>query len=499
MITPSVSLFQTSQIRDCERMAITDLNIKETELMAVAGRAAFEALTSLFPLAKKIVVYCGSGNNAGDGYVLALLAYQAGFHVAINQYKSHDKLPAAAQDAAKAALAAGIPCRQYRDGPIDSDVDLIVDALLGTGLCAEVHEPLFSAINQINVSEHPVLSLDIPSGLHADTGRVMGICVRATATITFVGQKIGMMTLDGPDYCGQIVSHDLMLSACLATIYPAARILDSSLATVLLPKRLKNCHKNNFGHVLVIGGGEGMPGSVCLAALAALRVGAGVVTVATRPPYATRAIDGLPEAMIYGIDKADDIIPLIDRATVCIIGPGLGTDVWATQLFNQVIASQLPMIIDAGALRILAEAPQHEDNWVLTPHPGEAADLLGYSTAEIHADRYQAVSLLQEKYGGNVVLKGVGSMVRTDEPATFLCRAGNSGMASAGMGDVLSGVIAGLAAQGLSMADAAKLGVWLHASAADLAVRKQGERGLIASDLMPFLRLLVNENQGFLP
>jgi ADP-dependent NAD(P)H-hydrate dehydratase / NAD(P)H-hydrate epimerase len=493
MITPSISLFQTQQIRDCETIAIRDLNIKETELMAFAGRAALKALKSLFPRAKKIVIYCGSGNNAGDGYVLALLAQQAGYSVIINQYKCPDKLPFAANIAAKAAIAANIPCRQYEDALIDSDVDLIVDALLGTGLHSKVREPFFSAINQINTSKLPVLSLDIPSGLDANTGRVMGIGVRAAATITFIGKKVGMMTLNGPDYCGEIICDDLNLGDCLATIFPAARILAPRVSPTLLPKRKKNCHKNDFGHVLVIGSSDGMPGAVRLAAMAALRVGAGVVSVATKTQYATGAIDLLPEAMIYGIEDAEDLQPLIKRATVCIIGPGLGDDVWAKQLFNKVISSQLPLIIDAGALRILAQAPQQNDNWVLTPHPGEAAALLSCSSNEIQEDRLKAVSLLQEKYRGNVVLKGVGSLIRTDEPATFLCDAGNSGMASAGMGDVLSGVIAGLLGQGLALADAAKIGVWLHASAADQAVQKLGERGLIASDLMPFLRLVVNE------
>jgi len=492
MITPGASLFLTSQIRDCERIAITDLAVTETELMASAGRAAFNALKQLFPSSKKLLIYCGNGNNAGDGYVLASLAHKAGYGVIINQYKAPDKLPPAAMEAAKTALDAGISC-QYMEDFIDNEADLIVDALLGTGLSGEVRDPLLTAINQINASELPVLSIDIPSGLNADTGQVMGVCVRATATITFIGQKFGMMTLDGPDYCGEIHCHDLALRSCLLAMPPAAQILDSHLSASLLPKRLRNCHKNNFGHVLVIGGNKGMPGAVCLAAIAALRVGAGVVTIATRSEYAGSALSGFPEVMIYGIEQATDILPLIERATVCIIGPGLGMDDWATQLFGQVIAAQLPMIIDASALRILARTPQKDDNWVLTPHPGEGASLLGCSADEIQADRYKAVYMLQKKYGGNVVLKGVGSLVRTDEPATFLCREGNPGMATAGMGDVLNGVIAGLAAQGLSLADAAKLGVWLHANAGDLAVRKQGERGLIASDLMPFLRLLVNE------
>lgn len=492
MITIDTPLFQTIQIRDCERIAITDLNITEQELMAQAGKAAFSALKQLFPSSKKILIYCGSGNNAGDGYVLAHLAHKAGYVVAINQYKSTDNLPPAAKAAAFAALDAGLDCKPLTHD-IEHDVDLIIDALLGTGLSGAVNEAISTAIYQINNSLLPVLSLDIPSGLNADTGCVMGACVQATATITFIACKLGLMTMDGPDHCGKIVCHDLGLTACMAKISPTARVLGTELSSALLPKRLKNCHKNAFGHVLVAGGGLGMPGSVLLAANAALRVGAGLVSIATRPEYANGANHRLPEAMIYGIKRASDMDSLLENATICVLGPGLGTDKWAMRLFQSMVASKKPLIVDASALRILAKNPEIRSNWVLTPHPGEAADLLACSVRDIQSDRYQSVAALQVKYGGNIVLKGVGSLIRTDESATYLCNAGNPGMATAGMGDVLSGAIAGLVAQGLSLGDATKLAVNIHARAADKAVVKKGERGLIASDLMPWLRFLVND------
>lgn len=492
MITSSIPLFHTSQIRECERIAIHDKDVSESELMSIAGEAAFNALRQLFPSSNNLLVYCGSGNNAGDGYVLAQLAHEAGYLVTIKQYKLPDALPPAAKAAALAALDAGINCQNLQD-EISADVDLIVDSLLGTGLSGPVTEVMSAAIHQINTSQLPVLSIDIPSGLDADTGCVMGACVHATATITFIAYKLGLMTMDGPDYCGKIVCHDLDLTNCVAAITPAAKSLGTELSAILLPKRLRNCHKKDFGHVLIVGGGMGMPGSVLLAASAAMRVGAGLVSIATRPEYANGAFAHLPEAMIYGIKRASEVLPLLEKSTVCVLGPGLGTDSWATKLFQLIVASKKTVVIDASALRILAHVPQQCDNWVLTPHPGEAADLLDCSVGEIQADRYQSVISLQSKYGGQVVLKGAGSLVRTAEPATYLCNAGNSGMATAGMGDVLSGVIAGLAAQGLSLADATKLGVSLHARAADRAVEKEGERGLIASDLMSWLRFLVNE------
>lgn len=492
MITSSIPLFHTSQIRECEHIAINDLGILETELMAIAGQAAFNALRQLFPSSKNLLVYCGSGNNAGDGYVLAKLAHEAGYPVTIRQYKLPNELPPAARAAAQAALDAGINCQNLHDD-ISPNADLIIDSLLGTGLSGLVNAVMAAAIHQINSSQLPVLSIDIPSGLNADTGCVMGACVRASATITFIACKLGLMTMDGPDHCGKIVYHDLNLANCVAMITPAATSLGTELPVSLLPKRLKNCHKKDFGHVLIVGGGMGMPGSVLLAANAAMRVGVGLVSIATRPEYANAALAHLPEAMIYGIDCASQLRSLLEKSTLCVVGPGLGTDSWAKKLFQLVLASKKPLVIDASALRLLAHAPQQRDNWVLTPHPGEAADLLACSVADIQTDRYHSVVSLQARYGGQVVLKGAGSLVRTAEPATYLCSAGNPGMATAGMGDVLSGVIAGLAAQGLLLADATRLAVSLHARAADRAVEKTGERGLIASDLMSWLRYLVNE------
>lgn len=490
-MTNRLPLFSVAQIRALEQVAIDDLGIPASQLMDRAGLASFKVLKQAFPTAKKIVVFCGSGNNAGDGYVLARLAHESGLNVRIYQYKDMDDLPPTAKEAARSAISTGVPCLSL-DEADSGDADLIVDALLGIGLNATVSEPLASTINHINASHLPVLSLDLPSGLNADTGQRMGSCVQATTTITFLARKLGMMTADGPDSCGNILCHDLDLGKLVSRMTAAAQVLASDLSLKMLPKRPKNCHKKDFGHVLVIGGTDGMPGSVLLTAQAALRVGAGLVTIATRPQYALAAPAGLHEAMIYGIEEPASLVELLDRATVCVIGPGLGEDEWARALFKKAIASQLPMIIDASALRILSEKPQQDDNWVLTPHPGEAAALLACSLDGISEDRFQAVALLQARYGGQVVLKGVGSLIRTDEPATYLCSAGNAGMATAGMGDVLSGVIAGLAAQHLSLKEAALLGVNLHAMAADMAAEEGGERGMIATDLMPYLRRLVN-------
>lgn len=485
------ALFQVENIRLVEQIAIKDLATSEDELMTRAGVSVFKVLKKYYPAVRKLTVFCGCGNNAGDGYILAKAALDNGYYVVAHQLKEIKDLPPPAYRAAKAALAAGLILQDLEE-PIDADTELIIDALLGIGIKGEVKGILASTISQINQSDLPILSIDVPSGLNADFGTIMGVCVRANITVTFIAQKIGMFIVDGPDYSGKIICASLELDNCLNNINPYAYLLDENYSYGRLPKRLKNSHKSQFGHVLIIGGGIGMPGAPYLAANAALRVGAGMVTIATNRIYAKQVLPLLPEVMIYGIDKAAELLHLLAKATVCVLGPGLGEDEWANSLFVEAIgAAELPMIIDASALRILAKEQQHDDNWILTPHPGEAASLLNCSIEEV--PRPKAIALIQEQYGGNIVLKGHGTLIKVPEdPLLYVCGAGNPGMATAGMGDVLSGVIAGFVAQGLSLANATKLGVWVHSNAADLAVASCGELGLIASDLMPHLRKQAN-------
>lgn len=265
------------------------------------------------------------------------------------------------------------------------------------------------------------------------------------------------------------------------------------LAAKWLMPRLKTAHKGLYGHVLIIGGGQGMPGAVLMAAHGALRVGAGVVSVATWPDYARQSLPGLPEAMIHAIHDKEDLQPLIAKATVCVLGPGLGEDEWAQHLFLTVMKADKPKVIDASALHLLAKTPQKMPNdVVLTPHVGEAAALLQSTVAAVQANREDAARQLQTRYGGSVVLKGHQSVIIDASQQLDICYAGNPGMATAGMGDVLSGVIGGLMAQGIVAPDAIRLGVWIHAMAGDRAAAISGERGLLASDLMPFLHQLVN-------
>ncbi len=484
-------LYLTQQIRVCEQQALQEPGLSEDALMLRAGTAALASLKNLYPDVRSIAVFCGGGNNAGDGYVLARLALEQGFQVVVYPYRPLDDLSGAAKQAALAALRSGVYLHALDDS-IDSEVELLVDALLGIGLQHMVRGSMIQAIHLINDSHLPVLALDVPSGLDANTGRVLGLAVQADITLTFIADKLGLYMLDGPDHAGKVVCHSLQLDAYVQSLKPAVFAMDERPFS--LGPRLRNSHKGMFGRILVVGSGPGMPGAVHLTAHAALRVGAGLIQVATWPEYAGQALPLLPEVMLEGIDDVDDLMPLLAKADVCVLGPGLGESKWAERLFKSVVSAQLPLVMDASALRILAKHPQHDDNWVLTPHPGEAASLLACTVDEIQADRCRAAQKIQQRYGGCVVLKGLGSIiVGADEADAYLCPLGNPGMATAGMGDVLSGVIAALLAQGVGLNEAAKFGVYLHAKAADDAVLTQGERGLMASDLMSHLRRQVNK------
>ena len=486
------ALYRCDQIRACEQQAMSLFQLNDIALMSQAGTEAFFFITRAYPKVKHLAVFCGAGNNAGDGYALAKLAHEHGLSVVVYQCKAIDDLPDAAKHVAHLAIDAGVEC-QWADDSIDNEVELIVDALLGIGLQGPVRGVIATAIHQINTSNLPVVSLDIPSGLNADTGEVDNCCVNADTTLTYIARKAGMFTLDGPDYCGEIHCRSLQLNTCVADLEPQALLLHTQSLPLPLKKRKKNTHKGSFGHVLVIGGGPGMPGAVSLSAKAALRSGAGSVTVATWPEHAMGALPIVPEAMVWGVHDASELEPLLAKASVCVIGPGLGETPWARSLFLTAIKSMLPMIIDASALHLLSDMPQLDDNWILTPHPGEAASLLSCSVQDIQKDRYDAVRALQNLYGGVIVLKGTGTLIQSLDKNTFVCPKGNPGMASAGMGDVLSGIIAGLCAQGLSLSDATKLGVWVHAVAGDKVAETRGEVGLIASDLLEILPSVLNE------
>jgi NAD(P)H-hydrate epimerase len=483
------ALYNAAQSRELDREVTGKLGIAGVELLERAGAAAWEALNDHWPPARSIAVVCGAGNNGGDGYVLARLARAAGRKVRVLACTPPADLRG---DAAVAARDAQLEIEPFAPAGLEG-ADLIVDAVFGTGLARPVEGLQRLAIEAINAAGAPVFAIDIPSGLSADTGAVLGAAVRAAATVTFIGLKPGLFTGAGPECAGRIEFRDLGAPAsAYAAIRAAARRVDLDALEALLPRRPRNAHKGDFGRVLVVGGDYGYAGAARMAAEAAARAGTGLVTVATRPEHAALIPAARPELMARGIAKANDLAPLLEAADVIAVGPGLGRSDWSQRLFAKVIESSRPLVMDADALNLLAAEPAQSDRWILTPHPGEAARLLGTDPATIQADRLRAAKELRDSFGGVVVLKGAGTAIVAADEVPAICSDGNPGMASGGMGDVLTGLIAGLLAQRFAPADAARLGVCLHARAADRAAAEGGERGLLAGDLMPWIRRLAN-------
>jgi len=483
------ALFTAAQVRELDRRAIEDLGIAGYELMTRAGHAALNALRALWPDARSVTVLCGPGNNGGDGYVVARVARAQGMRARVVPVADTSRLKGDAKRAHDDFVAAGGRIEPWSHAVLESDV--IVDALYGTGLARAPEEPAAGIIEAANGCGRPIVAVDVPSGLHADSGAALGVAVRARLTVSFIGRKIGCYVGEGPDHVGRIVFDDLEVpAAAYAGLQPTARLLDESDVAAALPRRHRGSHKGDCGHVLVVGGGPGMPGAARLAGEAALRAGAGLVTVAVHPDNAG-SLAGRPELMCIAAHDAASLAPALQRATVLAVGPGLGRSEWAHAMLDAALATGMPAVLDADALNLLAESPHRVDQRVLTPHPGEAARLLGRSAADVQRDRLGAVRDLQSRYGGCVVLKGAGSLVQLPVGPTRLCDRGNPGMASGGMGDVLTGVIAGIAGQCGDLGLAASAGVFAHAQAGDLAARR-GERGLLASDVIEQLRSCVN-------
>ena len=494
MSTLPVAVHTADQVRALERHAIDELQIPSYTLMTRAGEAALNALRGCWPSAQRIAVVCGPGNNGGDGYVLARLARQQRLEVvAIGLHE-----PAGLQGDARRAyddfLAAGGTVGGWHANCLRG-TDVVVDAIFGVGLSRPVTGVAAEAIAAINRSDARVLALDIPSGLHADTGEILGDAVRAERTVTFIGLKLGFYLGEGPNCTGIVMFDALELPPqALEHVQPSAVRIDEAAIAELLPPRRRTAHKGQQGSVLVIGGNIGMPGAARLAGEAALRAGAGLVTIATRHENVAAIVGARPELMCRGVTSADELSALIARAEVLALGPGLGQDEWAQTMFETALANDRRAVVDADALNLLAQSPRRNAHWILTPHPGEASRLLGKTAAEVQRDRLGAARDIATRYGGTVVLKGAGTLVVSGEALPAICDHGNPGMASPGMGDVLTGVIAGVVAQSADLAAAARVGVLVHALAGDMAARR-GERGLLATDLFAHLPTCVNPSQ----
>ena len=511
-------LYTAAEVRLLDKITIEQFGIPGFTLMQSAASIAFNKLMEKWPQTRHVQVFAGAGNNAGDGYLLASLAKVQGLSTEVITLSDPEKLQGDAKLAAQWAVKQQVVITHFSDFDVEHKKDhahpVVVDALLGIGLDREVTGNYAKAIEFINKADRPVLAIDIPSGLSADTGACLGVAVKANVTVTFIGLKQGLLTTQAGDYVGELIFHRLDVPDQVFTSEsspkPAAQRIDINSTSAMLAPREAASHKGSHGHVLVIGGDSSFGGAVIMAAEAAVRSGAGLVSVITRSAHRPALLARRPEVMVLGTeDDNTNIDDLISKATTIVIGPGLGRGSWARCLMQKALYAQIsadrPLVIDADALYLLAEKREQgsaekgtgikRDNWILTPHPGEAAALLNRSISEIQGDRYAAVRQLNATWGGVCLLKGSGSLICAAEKSQqklFLCSEGNAGMATGGMGDVLSGIVGSLVAQGNSLESSLCAGVCIHGEAADLSMQADGQRGMAATDLMPFIRQLVN-------
>lgn len=487
------ALYDADATRALDRYLIEKRGISGEQLMSRAGRFAFDCLKAHWPAARRLWVLCGAGNNGGDGYVLAALAADQGFTVRLRWLADPLLLKAEAKAAWQLAVQAGVAMDAFRAEEL-ADADLLVDGLLGTGLSKPVGGAMAEAIGWLNRQAQPVLALDIPSGINGSTGAAMGPAVQADLTCSFVGLKLGLLTGAGRQAAGQLRFSALADSGA-SGVAPVAHRLALAPLLARLGRRPLDSHKNSFGHLAVLGGDTGLAGAALIAAEAALRAGAGMVSLISRPHSAQAALVRQPELMALGVDAGIEAEARLAAATALVIGPGLGQAAWGEQLLARALQRDVPRCLDADALNLLARKglPSLGSQTVLTPHPGEAARLLGLSNAGVQADRPAAARALAARTGAVVILKGAGSLVAAPDGQLWLVDAGNPGMASGGMGDALAGIVGALLAQGMSALDAACLAALVHALAGDAQVER-GQRGMLATDLLADVRTLLNGN-----
>ena len=498
------NLYSAAQTRLLDHFAIESLGIPGLVLMERAGQACFQQIMAYWPGLSRIHIFCGSGNNAGDGYVIASQAQLAGLEVCVFQLGKSSKLGEDAAVCRKRAISLGVRLESVQSndelallkGDSLGKADLFVDALLGTGVRGEVKGLYAKLITLMNAAPTPVFSVDTPSGLCVDTGTVLGVAVVADLTLTFIALKKGLLTGQGPAMAGRLLFDNLQLPASIyqqidAQAYRAGLLEISPV----LPVRKRTSHKGHYGHVLILGGDTGMAGAALMAGIAAARTGAGLISIGTRPENCAAVTAHQPELMCRGINHRDDLMALLDKASVVVLGPGLGQSAWSQMLLLETVNSGKPAVIDADGLNLVSSMPalSLHSLCVLTPHSKEASRLLNCSTEEVECDRFAAVQAIVKKYKACVVLKGAGSLI-CDENKVLVASVGGPAMASGGMGDVLSGVVGALLAQGLTPYAAARSGVILHGHAADTLAESEGECGLLATDLIPLIRQLLNKS-----
>lgn len=495
------ALYSAGSVRNLDRYLIDEQGVDSFELMQAAARGAFRQLLRRWPQCRHVLVLCGAGNNGGDGYLMATCALRHGLGVTCLVLADPAKLQGDAGKAWRRASEQNITmvtAAQSADADLTTllqQADVTVDALLGTGLSGAPRGEFARVIGLCNQFSVGVLALDIPSGLNATTGAAAGNVVAADATVTFIGLKAGLFTGHGPAVCGEVVFEDLgaarQLDGCAESVL-ATRVDWASVRSGI-PKRAANAHKGHFGHVLVVAGDLGFGGAGLLVAEAAARSGAGLVSLATRPEHVAAALSRCPSVMSHGVMQGSGLAPLLAAATVVVCGPGLGQSAWGQQMLQQVLGCSLPQVLDADALNLMSgsalvnSVPLARDNRILTPHPGEAARLLGCTVAEVEIDRLSAAHKLQLRYGGTILLKGAGTVIATVSGQIFVTSGSNPGLATGGMGDVLAGIVSGLWAQMADPAQAAVTAAALHLAAANTATQQFGYMGLQPTDVIDAL------------
>ena len=483
-------IYTTPAIRKLEELAAP----ASGTLMQRAGVAAAEYARSLCgDTAKSILVLAGPGNNGGDAFEVAAHLKRWFFRVSAVFSGERDKLKEDALAALEKWETAGGTL--LREIPGESRFDLAVDGLFGTGLARPLAGAHRALVQKLNALGAPILALDVPSGLDADTGAIMGCAVRASHTITFIAYKPGLLTLDGPDHCGELKLDTLGLDPA-GLLEPEGMLLAADILDRAIAPRPRNFHKGKAGSVGVLGGAVGMVGAAVIAGRAALKCGAGRVYLGLLTPRSPYIDDSQPELML----RKPAALLEKELVDVLVAGPGMGKADSARKLLRAALAGPVPVVLDADALNAIAGSrslaaslAKRRAATIMTPHPAEAGRLLGVATAGAQADRVASARAIARRYRSLVVLKGNGSVIAEPDGKFWINSSGNPGMASAGMGDALAGMIAALIAQGAEPLQALLAGVYLHGAAADALVASGiGPAGITASEVIDRARVLLN-------
>jgi NAD(P)H-hydrate epimerase len=501
-----MKLYSASETRKIDGLAIKEKGITGYSLMQMAAEFSLDVILSEFNPVEELIIFCSKGKNSGDGFLLGSFAKEFGLEVTVVMSNTPNELKGASKKAFAEMKESKVKTISNKSiGKLKvSNKAVIVDALIGTGLKGNLRKNIkdsILALNKLGVKS-PVVSLDIPSGVNPDTGDAGDICVYADITATFVAQKKGCFTSIGKKASGEVIYSDLEIpKRIFSAVASSSYVVDYEDSISRVVYREQDAHKGNFGHVLVIGGDRGMGGASLLSSRAAVYSGAGLTSLVTRPEHVIASLVSCPEVMVKGVDSGQDLEEHLVKPNVIAIGPGLGQSAWSEQMVQRVFweaeKRDISVIMDADALNLLTTLKLSSNlpkKLILTPHPGEASRLLNTTVTEIESDRFSAAAKIQKKFNATVVLKGSGTIICNQSSGTQkwgICGSGNPGMATGGMGDVLTGIIAGILAQGLTLKDAAEAGVDLHAKAADQASLEFGEAGLTSSDVINELRYLL--------